>query len=151
MRKGGAVERAHNDVDLGALRGRRAKAIRDVDVGGYELLSEVGDEAYQSVVAAMPEAAGAARHMGSGGMANSGTGGGGQGRGYGEELPGKYGGEDGGGEHVLGAVARDGVKHGGRERAVGGGEEGADAWVERIGGEKGRVEGEEGGDGGEGG
>jgi len=63
MRKGGAVERAHNDVDLGALRGRRAKAIRDVDVGGYELLSEVGDEAYQSVVAAMPEAAGAARHM----------------------------------------------------------------------------------------
>ena len=84
-------------------------------------------------------------------MANSGTGGGGQGRGYGEELPGKYGGEDDGGEHVLGAVARDGVKLGGRERAVGGGEEGADAWVERIGGEKGRVEGEEGGDGGEGG
>ena len=43
-------------------------------------------------------------------MANAGTGGGRQGRGYGEELPGKYGGEDGGGEHVLGAVARDGVK-----------------------------------------
>ena len=45
-------------------------------------------------------------------MANSGTGGGRQGRGYGEELPGKYGGEDDGGEHVLGAVARDGVKLG---------------------------------------
>ena len=43
---GRAIERAHNDVDLGALRGGRTKTIGNVDVGGYELLRQVGDEAH---------------------------------------------------------------------------------------------------------
>lgn len=52
---------------------------------------------------------------------------------------------------MLCAAAGDGVKAGGREGAVGGGEKSTDAWVERIGSEEGRIEGEEGGNGGEGG
>ena len=41
-----AIERAHDDVDLGALGGRRTKTIGSVDVSFNKMLSQVGDEAY---------------------------------------------------------------------------------------------------------
>ena len=41
-----AIERAHNDVDLGALGGGQTKTIGSAD--RYELLRQVGDEAHYS-------------------------------------------------------------------------------------------------------
>ena len=44
-RVGRAIKCPHDNVDLGALRGRRAKTAGGVDIGGNELSGQVGDEA----------------------------------------------------------------------------------------------------------
>ena len=62
-RVGRAVERPHDNVDLGPLRRGRAKSVGDVDVGADEGPGEVSDEADEGAVAAMSETASPARKM----------------------------------------------------------------------------------------